>query len=116
MSQRNHYYLTIDDLAHARGAQPSLSYDGAGPGDFAAALREALHSPMLFQRWRAMQPEPDDVDDSLGATDQQAEVRAKVADLHTEVEVITQLPMSLLRQRLAWLIGSGWKLHDVRPA
>jgi hypothetical protein len=37
-------------------------------------------------------------------------------DLHTEVDVVTGLPMSILRQRLNWLIGAHWQLHDVRPA
>jgi hypothetical protein len=48
-------------------------------------------------------------------TDQLAQVSAKTVDLHTEVEVISDLPMSILRQRLNWLIGAGWQLHDVRP-
>ena len=116
MANRTHYYLQIKDLAHARGAEASLSYDGAGPNDFAAALQEALRSPLLFQRWRAMQPDPDSVDERLGVTDQRAAVNAKTADLHTEVDVITELPMSILRQRMNWLIGGGWQLHDVRPA
>jgi hypothetical protein len=116
MTNRNHYYLQVSDLAHARGAQPSLSYDGAGPNDFAAALQEALRSPLLFQRWRAMQADPDSVDERLGVTDQLAAVTAKTVDLHTDVEVISDLPMSIVRQRLNWLIGMGWQLHDVRPA
>ncbi len=116
MSSRNHYYLSIADLAHARGSNPALSWDGAGPGDFAAALGEALRSPALFERWRAQQPEPDEVDPALGATDAQADVHARVADLHVEVDVTTGLPMSLLRQRLNWLIGAAWQLRDVRPA
>jgi hypothetical protein len=114
MASRNRYYLSIADLAHAHGNDPALSYDGAGPGDFAAALQEALRSPVLFERWRAMQPEPDEVDPSLGATDAQAQVSARVADLHVEVEVLTSLPMSLLRQRLNWLVGPSWQLRDVR--
>lgn len=116
MTSRNHYYLTIADLAHARGAQPELSYDGAGPGDFAAALQEALRSPLLFQRWRALQADPDAVDERAGVTDQLAQVSARVADLHVEVDVLTDLPMSVLRQRLNWLIGAAWQLHDIRPA
>ncbi|GAB2567918.1 hypothetical protein ISP15_16490 [Dyella jejuensis] len=115
MTNRSHYYLQVKDLLHARGAQSALSYDGAGPNDFAAALQEALRSPLLFQRWRAMQPDPDEVDERLGVTDQRASVSAKPVDLHTEVEVITDLPMGILRQRLNWLIGAGWQLHDVRP-
>lgn len=114
MTASNHYYLSIADLAHARGNDPALSWGGAGPADFAAALEEALRSPSLFERWRAQQPEPDEVDAALGATDAQAQVHAQVADLHVEVDVQTSLPMSLLRQRLNWLIGSAWQLHDVR--
>jgi hypothetical protein len=116
MTNRTHYYLQIKDLARARGPEPALSYDGAGPNDFAAALQEALRSPLLFQRWRAMQPDPDDVDERLGVTDQCASVSAKQADLYTEVEVISDLPMSIVRQRMSWLVGTGWQLHDVRPA
>lgn len=116
MTHRSHYYLQIEDLVHARGAEPALSYDGAGPNDFAAALQEALRSPLLFQRWRAMQPDPEDIDIRLCITDQLAHVSAKLVDLHTEVEVISDLPMSILRQRLNWLIGAAWQLHDVRPA
>jgi hypothetical protein len=115
MSHRSHYYLQIKDLAQARGVPAELSYDGAGPNDFAAALQEALRTPSLFQRWRAMQPDPDEVDERLGVTDQQAEVTAKAVDLHTEVEMITDLPMSIVRMRLNWLIGASWQLHDVRP-
>jgi phosphoglycerate-specific signal transduction histidine kinase len=116
MTNRSRYYIQINDLAHARGPQEALSYDGAGPNDFAAALQEALRSPLLFQRWRATQPDPDAVDERLGVTDQLASVSAKVADLHTDVEVATDLPMSVLRQRMNWLIGACWQLHDVRPA
>ncbi|QAU24740.1 hypothetical protein EO087_12690 [Dyella sp. M7H15-1] len=115
MTHRSHYYLQIKDLAHARGTHPALSYDGAGPNDFAAALQEALRSPLLFQRWRALQPDPDGIDEHLGITDQLAKVSAKVADLHIDVEMITDLPMRILRQRLNWLIGANWQLHDVRP-
>lgn len=43
-------------------------------------------------------------------------MRAQVADLQVEVDVLTSLPMSLLRQRLNWLIGAAWQLRDVRPA
>lgn len=116
MASRNHYYLSIADLAQARGNDAALSWDGAGPGDFAAALQEALRSRTLFEHWLAKQPEPETVDPSLGATDGQAQVQARVADLHVEVDVLTSLPMSLLRQRLGWLIGAAWQLRDVRPA
>ncbi|MHB1271924.1 MAG: hypothetical protein ACYCZD_03995 [Rhodanobacter sp.] len=113
---RNHYYLSIADLAQARGADPRFAYDGAGPNDFATALQGALRDGSVFERWRAAQPEPDAVDASLGATDPAAQVQAKVADLHTEVDLLTDLPMSVVRQRLYLLIGSAWQLRDLRAA
>ena len=113
---RNRYYLSIVDLAHARGADDRFSYDGAGPNDFAAALQQALRTDDLFQRWRGAQPDPDAVDASLATTDPGAEVTAKVADLRTDVELTTSLPMSVVRHRLYLLIGSSWQLHDMRAA
>ena len=113
---RNHYYLSIADLAHARGADPRFAYDGAGPGDFAAALQQALSDDDLFQRWRKVQPDPDAVDAALGAVDPAAQVNAKVADLHTEVDLVTDLPMSVVRHRLYLLIGAAWQLRDMRSA
>ena len=113
---RNHYYLTINDLTHSRGADPRFAYDGAGPDDFAAALQEALRGASLFKRWRAAQPDPDAVDNTLAAVDPSATVTARVADLHTEVELLTNLPMSVVRHRLYLLIGAVWQLRDIRAA
>ena len=113
---RSHYYLSIADLASARGSDPRFSYSGAGPDDFAAALQQALCEVDLFNRWRAAQPDPDAVDTSLAATDPQAEVSAKVSDLHIDVELLTTLPMSVVRQRLNLLIGGAWQLRDMRSA
>lgn len=116
MTSRNHYYLSIANLTQARGSDAALSWNGTDPADFAAALQEALRSPTLFEQWRAQQPDPDAVDPALGATDAQAQARARLVDLHVEVDVLTSLPMSLLRQRLDWLVGAAWQLRDVRPA
>ncbi len=113
---RNRYYLSIADLGHARGEDPRFSYAGAGPNDFAAALQHALREDGLFRRWRAAQPDPDAVDAGLGGTDPAAEVTARVADLRTDVELATTLPMSVLRHRLFLLIGGGWQLRDLRAA
>ncbi|MEP6899238.1 MAG: hypothetical protein ABI870_11970 [Rhodanobacter sp.] len=113
---RNHYYLSIADLAHARGADPRFAFGGAGPNDFASSLQQSLRGDDLFQRWRAAQPDPDAVDNSLAVTDQVAEVSAKVVDLHTEVDLLTVLPMSVVRHRLYLLIGSAWQLRDMRAA
>ncbi|WP_049623723.1 hypothetical protein [Frateuria defendens] len=116
MSQRSRYYLSIDDLAHARGREPRLAYDGAGPGDFAAALQAALCDPALFERWRALQDDPEAVDMSLGAIDPDAEAKAEVSDLRTRVELTTSLPMRIVRHRLDLLIGANWLLRDLRSA
>lgn len=113
---RSHYYLSIADLAQARGNDPRFSYDGAGPDDFATALQQALREADLFDRWRAAQPDPDAVDAALAATDPQAEATAKVSDLHVDVELLTTLPMSVVKQRLNLLIGSAWQLRDMRSA
>ncbi len=113
---RNCYYLSIADLAHARGADERFAYSGAGPNDFASALQAALRTDALFVRWRAAQPDPDAVDTSLAAADPSASVTAQVADLHTDVELHTDLPMSVVRHRLYLLIGAAWTLRDVRAA
>jgi hypothetical protein len=113
---RNHYYLSIADIARARGDDPRFSWDGAGPEGFAAVLQQALRGDELFERWRAAQPDPDAVDSSLGATDPLAEVKAKVADLAVDVDLVTDLPMSVVRHRLYLLIGGAWQLRDMRAA
>ena len=116
MSPRNHYYLSIADIRSAHGPDPALAWQGSSPDDLAAALQEALRGTGLFERWRAMQPDPDEVDTSLAATDPQATASAKVADLHVDLDLVTDLPMRVVRARLNWLIGSGWQLRDMRAA
>jgi hypothetical protein len=113
---RHHYYLSIADLAHARGDDPRFSYDGVDPRSFAVVLQQSLRSDELFQRWRAVQPEPDAVDPGLGEVDADAQVSAQLADLHTEVDLLTSLPMSVVRHRLYLLIGAAWQLRDLRAA
>lgn len=111
---RHRYYLSIADLAHARGEDPRFAWDGVAPDNFAAALQDALRDDGLFQRWREAQPDPDAVEETLAAVDPDAQVSARVADLRTDVELITSLPMSVVRQRLYLLIGAAWQLHDMR--
>jgi hypothetical protein len=110
------YTLQIHDLPTARGADPELAFDGATPETFAARLESALRTSALFERWRAKQPEPDEVDASLGAVDPQASVTARgdAALSRTDVEVRTTLPHALLKQRMRWLVGDRWTLSDVR--
>lgn len=114
MKQR--YYLAIDDIEHARGSDPAFAFAGKSPDAFADALQRALREPSLFLRWKAAQPDPDAVDDSLGACDPAAAVRATQADLRTDAEVVTVLPHAVLKHRLALLIGKHWTLRDVRGA
>ena len=71
------YYIVVDNLAKARGSVGELSYTGESPDDFAAELQRALRSPGLFQQWKALQPDPDAIDDSLGQSDASATVSAK---------------------------------------
>lgn len=110
------YSLQIRDLPTARGKDPSLSFDGATAETFARALEQALRTGALFERWRAKQPEPDEVDPALGATDPGATVSARGDQslTRTDVDVQTSLPHSILRQRMNWLVGERWALSDVR--
>lgn len=56
------------------------------------------------------------MDASLGATDPAAQAHARVADLRTDVDLVTDLPMSVVRHRLYLLIGAAWQLRDLRAA
>src|SRR6187401_3281557 len=105
---RQRYHLRIADVATARGNDADLSFSATSPGELAQAVANALRSPALFERWRARQPEPDEVDASLGAIDPHAEARAGERAHDVELVVTTTLPHSILRQRLNWLVGNGW--------
>lgn len=110
------YYLSINDLARARGTINELSFNGNSPESFAALLQAALREPTLWQRWRALQADPDAIDPSLGASDPAATAAAAQADLHCDVQVTTMLPHAILKHRLGLLIGSNWTLRDVKAA
>jgi hypothetical protein len=116
LSQAQRYYLTIANLSQARGPDPELSFQGSSPQSFAEALQEALRQPILFQRWKARQPDPDEVDQSLAPVDPAATVAAEMHDLHVAVEVVTTLTHFVLRHRLFILIGPNWQLRDVAAA
>lgn len=116
MAGAQRFYLSIDDLAQARGTVGALSFQGDSPDSFAAQLQSALRDGALFERWLALQPDPDSVDPALGATDPTATVTAKQSDLHTDVQVTTRLSHALLRHRLNLLAGAHWTLRDVKSA
>ncbi|HVI25312.1 MAG TPA: hypothetical protein VM576_03845 [Xanthomonadaceae bacterium] len=110
------YHLTLSDPERARGADPALAFRSQGAEGLAAELQQALRTDALFERWRAQQEEPDDVDPALGATDPAATVRGEQHDLHVELVAVTALPGSILRHRLRLLAGDGWSLRDVSAA
>lgn len=110
------YYLSLPDGSRARGSNPDLSFTAQGAEGFAEELQAALRSDALFQRWRALQPDPDAVDPSFGATDPGAIVQGQQHDLRIDLIVTTSLPGSVFKQRLRLLAGSGWELRDVSAA
>lgn len=110
------YYLRLPDPERARGSIPALSFQSGSAGGFAEELQAALRTPVLFDRWKAMQEEPDKVDPSLGATDPAATVTGEQSDLDVLLVVTTSLPGSLFKQRMRWLAGSQWQLSDIKAA
>ena len=114
MAQR--YHLVLSDPAAARGPDPSLSFRANGAEAFAAELQEALRTRRLFDAWRGQQDEPDEVDETLGATDPSATVTGAQRDLKIDLVATTKLSGNILRHRMKLLAGSGWALHDVTSA
>lgn len=116
MPSRQRFYIAIADFARARGDDPELRFEGASPEALAEAIRSALRTPVLFERWRRRQPDPDEVDPALGVIDIHAEAEAEQADLHVDLRITSALPMRVIKQRLNLLIGTHWTLRDVRSA
>ena len=110
------YFISLPDGAAARGGDPAFSFTAHGAEEFAHQLQSALRSTDLFDRWRAAQDEPDDVDAGLGAVDPSATVTGRQDDLHIDLVLITALPGDVVRHRLRLLAGSGWQLRDVTAA
>jgi hypothetical protein len=114
MSQR--YHLTLPDPARARGADPTLAFQSGGADGLAAELQSALRTTRLFDAWRKLQDDPDNVDAALGATDPQATVTGAQRDLKIDLIVVTSVTGNVLKHRLRMLAGSGWTLNDVTSA
>ena len=110
------YYLSLPDPKRARGPDPGLAFHSQGAEGFAEELQDALRTPALFQRWCAMQDDPEGVDPSLGVTDPAATVKGEPHDLHVDLVATTSLPGNVVRQRLRLLAGDGWLLKDVTAA
>ena len=110
------YYITLPDGAKARGSDPSLAFDAQSADGFAQELQAALTGDALFERWRAMQPDPDEVDASLGATDPGTTVVGEQDHMRINLVVVSQIAGTVLKHRLRLLAGSGWELRDVTAA
>ena len=107
------YYLSLPDPKAARGSDAGMSFNAHGAPEFAAQLQDALRTRALFERWQATQDDPEDVDESLAATDAGATVTGEQRDLRVDLVATTTLPASILRHRLRLLAGNGWELRDV---
>ena len=112
----NRYYLSLRDPGKARGSDAAFAFSAHGADEFAAQLQQALRSDDLFNRWRNAQPEPDEVDDLLSATDPAATVSGEQHDLAIRLVATTVLPGEILRQRLRLLAGQRWEMRDVTRA
>lgn len=112
----NRYYLSLKDPSKARGTGAAFAFTANGAAEFAAQLQQALRSDDLFNRWRNAQPEPDEVDETLAATDPAATVTGEQSDLRIDLVAVTTLPGSILKHRLTLLAGNGWELRDVAKA
>ncbi|MDZ3798970.1 MAG: hypothetical protein U0T03_09255 [Xanthomonadales bacterium] len=110
------YQIRLPEPALARGSEPSLAFTAHGADAFAEQLQDALRSPALFERWRALQPEPDEVDPSLGVTDPAATVAGEQHDLWIGLVAITSIPGDILQHRLRLLAGNRWELRNVSHA
>lgn len=107
------YYLSLPDPKTARGSDANTSFRAHGAAEFASELQDALRSTALFERWRGVQEDPDDVDQALAAVDPGASVSGEQHDLRIDLVATTSLPASILRHRLRLLAGDGWQLRDV---
>lgn len=108
------YSISLPDPAKARGNDPELSFTANGADAFAEQLQDALRTPVLFERWRDRQSEPDDVDPGMGITDPSATVTGQQSDLRIDLVVTTSIPGEIFKQRMRLLAGSHWELRDVR--
>ena len=109
------YYVAIPDPAKARAAG-EFAFRSQGAEGMAQELQEALRTNALFERWRASQDDPDEVDPALGLTDPGAKVEGRQDDLHIDLIVVTSIAGAVFKQRLRWLAGSAWELRDVSSA
>jgi hypothetical protein len=110
------YYITLPDASRARGSDARFAFTAVGAEGFSEQLQDALRSDGLFERWRAVQDDPDGVDPALGSVDPHASVQGQQKDLHVNLVVTTAIPGTVLKHRMRLLAGSHWELRDVTAA
>jgi hypothetical protein len=110
------YHLRLPDPGRARGPDPAFAFRSDGAAGFAEELQAALREPTLFERWRAVQEDPDTIDPGFGATDPAARVTGELRGLGVELVATTCLPGEVFKHRLRLLAGSNWELRDVSSA
>ena len=113
MAKAQRYFISIDSVENSRGDASELSFDGGSPEHLASVLQAALRESDLWQRWQAMQEDPDQVDPATGVIDADATVTGSLHAQRSELIVTTSLPHAIVKHRLDLLIGRHWKLRDV---
>lgn len=108
------YSISLPDPKLARGPEPALSFTAHGADTFAEQLQHALADPAWYDQWLALQPDPDQVDPSMGFIDPEAKVTGKQHDLRIELVAVTTIPGDILRHRMHLLAGSHWELRNVQ--
>ena len=116
MAKPQRFFITVDNVAESRGDAAELSFNGGSPEHLASVLQGALREPELWQRWRAMQEDPDEVDPATGVVDPTATVSGSLEANRAELIITTSLPHAIVKHRLEMLIGRHWKLRDVSSA
>lgn len=91
-----------------------MSFSAHGAEAFAEQLQAALADPAWFERWRQLQPDPDEVDPSMGITDASARVTGEQSDLRINLVATTTIPGDILKHRMHVLAGHHWELRNVR--
>ena len=107
------YMIRLPDPERVR-ASGEFAFRSQGAEGMAQELQEALRGDALFQRWRATQDEPDEVDPALGVTDASAVVEGRPHDLHIDLVADTAIPGAVFKHRMRLLAGGAWELRDVR--
>lgn len=110
------YYLRLPDPSQARGAEAAFAFKSDSAEGFAAELQAVLRSSAMFEQWRAIQPDPDTIDRTLGAYDPQAQVHGEQSDLAIDLIATTKIPGVAFKHRLSLLAGNHWQLRDVTSA